>query len=179
VARGPSFFSLLLRKGGGWIVSRRLSTAWMEGMLTLRRRPGACCLCVGAAPLASAAALLHQLCSVTACCCLAGRARHRWGAARRAQTPALRESPRWMGAVSWFEAPGRRTAPGVWPQARLARHALAGPRVTSPSRGTSLCCSESLAAPAERHREERSPGCPEAATPRLRSQKLPPAPRRA
>ena len=33
VARGPNFFNLLLRKAGGWIVSRRLRTAWMEGML--------------------------------------------------------------------------------------------------------------------------------------------------
>ncbi len=36
VARGPSFFNLLFRKAGGWIVSRRLRTAWMEGMLASR-----------------------------------------------------------------------------------------------------------------------------------------------
>ena len=49
VARGPSFFSLLFRKAGGWIVSRLLNTAWMEGMVAARDGRALAVSVVGAA----------------------------------------------------------------------------------------------------------------------------------
>ena len=179
VARGPSFFSLLLRKAGGWIVSRRRRTAWMEGMLAARDGR---LLWRGAAPRSLAAALRTTT-------KLPPRVRHGvLPPLGKGPSPPLgrRASAQRRGAealpslgVSWSEGRRSETAPGVWPRARLARHALAGLASHSPSRGTSLCCSESLAAPAERHREERPPGCPKAVDAYTFVETTPPAHRRA
>ena len=88
-----------------------------------------------------------------------------------------------LGSPGWVKPPalnklGGGTAPGVWPRARLARHALARPRVASPSSGgTSLPesrPSRALDARRARHRERWSSGCREAVTPLLRAWKLPP-----
>ena len=75
------------------------------------------------------------------------------------------------GVHAPLQASGPRHASRATPSRGLASH--------SPSRGTSLCCSESLAAPAERHREERPPGCPKAVDAYTFVETTPPAHRRA
>ena len=178
VARGPSFFSLLLRNAGGWIVSRLLNTAWMEGMLTPRRRPGACCVCGGAASLALAAALPVLPPRV----CHSVAATLPKGANHTARGPARPKTSTALGSPGWVKPPalnklGGGTPPAVWSQARLARLAPARPRGTSPSSGgTSLPESRpswALEARRARHRERWSSGCREAAIYTLRSEKLP------
>ena len=93
VARGPNFFSFALRKAGGWIVSRRLRTAWMEGMLTLRRRRRGPLAVEGAALVLSVQLQSCRHACVTACCCPSDRARHTAGASAAARKPSAEALP--------------------------------------------------------------------------------------
>ena len=106
-----------------------------------------------------------KCCGVTACCCPSERAQSPpLGRRARRKTPSAGRAQEFH---SWFEGRRSETAPGVWPQARLARDALAGPRVASPSSGgTSLPESRpswALEARRARHRERWASRCPEAA----------------
>ena len=95
VARGPSFFSLLLRKAGGWIVSRRRSTAWMEGILAAAAAAGRLLSLCGGLPPSSGGSPPYNCLRVCHGVLLPLRKgpSHRWGVRRRAVHRALLWGP--------------------------------------------------------------------------------------
>ena len=109
------FFSLLFKKGGGWIVSRRLRTAWMEGMLAAPAASSrAACygggllplFFVGSPPLVDATRVSRR--AATPPDVTPPGVPQNWRRAGSAAFALLVKPPR-----GGFEAPGRRTALGA------------------------------------------------------------------